>query len=283
MNARRDSVAVMAALALIGLLLLTANQAKAAEGRQLSGIVGYAVPGLGADYLAMRLPRGTHVHICGPAGCVNATVNDYGPSRRLHPDRIADLSYPDFAAVCGPHSMGLCRATATTIRVPGDLPATDTSDKESPMRTNLYALALAAGILTASAGAALADEPTGTVVPTEQATGTADVPSEPATERATEPATEPASEPATESAPPSSPPSESLPPSEPASTPPSEVPPTPPITCERCPSTPPPSDTVAPGADDSTPGGGTGTLLVLLAAGSLAGTLVLARQPRRRA
>ncbi len=93
----------------------------------VGGVVGYASPSYGPRYLAMRLPRGTHVHICGPAGCAYAVVSDYGPSKRLHPERIADLSWRDFGRVCGAHSMGLCRAQAELLEVPPELPATDTA------------------------------------------------------------------------------------------------------------------------------------------------------------
>jgi hypothetical protein len=47
---------------------------------------------------AMRLPRGTVVIICGAGGCVERTVNDYGPQA---PSRIVDLYVDDFFAICG--------------------------------------------------------------------------------------------------------------------------------------------------------------------------------------
>jgi len=47
---------------------------------------------------AMRLPRGTVVRICGAAGCILRTVDDYGPQS---PSRIVDMYQPDFFAVCG--------------------------------------------------------------------------------------------------------------------------------------------------------------------------------------
>ncbi|MGP1674558.1 MAG: hypothetical protein ACTS8Z_05020 [Candidatus Limnocylindrales bacterium] len=47
---------------------------------------------------AMRLPRGTVVIICGDGGCVERTVNDYGPQA---PSRIVDLYVDDFFAICG--------------------------------------------------------------------------------------------------------------------------------------------------------------------------------------
>ena len=49
---------------------------------------------------AMRLPRGTHIRICGEHGCVNRVVTDWGPARWL-PSRIVDLMPSDFVAVTG--------------------------------------------------------------------------------------------------------------------------------------------------------------------------------------
>lgn len=48
---------------------------------------------------AMRLPRGTVVIICGAGGCVERTINDYGPVAGT--DRIADLYVKDFFDICG--------------------------------------------------------------------------------------------------------------------------------------------------------------------------------------
>jgi hypothetical protein len=47
---------------------------------------------------AMRIPRGTRVIICGPGGCIERVVNDYGPQK---PSRVVDLYRPDFFAICG--------------------------------------------------------------------------------------------------------------------------------------------------------------------------------------
>jgi len=49
---------------------------------------------------AMRLPRGTHIRICGERGCVNRVVTDWGPASWL-PDRVVDLMPSDFVAVTG--------------------------------------------------------------------------------------------------------------------------------------------------------------------------------------
>ncbi len=96
-------------------------------GPMMGGNVSYADASLGRHYLAMRLPHGTRVRVCGPGDCLNLTVNDYGPSVKIRPPRIADLSWWDWLAVCGEtnHSAGLCKATALVLESVA-LPATDT-------------------------------------------------------------------------------------------------------------------------------------------------------------
>ena len=47
---------------------------------------------------AMRLPRGTVIRVCGPGGCLERVVTDYGPFGK---GRIIDLYRPDFFAICG--------------------------------------------------------------------------------------------------------------------------------------------------------------------------------------
>jgi len=80
-----------------------------ADGRR--GVASFVRASLGARYLAARLPKGTRLRVCGPVGCITGTVNDYGPSKRVHPERIVDLSAADFTRVCGPLSVGVCRVT----------------------------------------------------------------------------------------------------------------------------------------------------------------------------
>ena len=57
----------------------------------------YTISGYATFYdngtTAMRLPRGTVVRICGDGGCIERTVNDYGPQKEI---RIVDLYRPDF-------------------------------------------------------------------------------------------------------------------------------------------------------------------------------------------
>jgi len=47
---------------------------------------------------AMRLPRGTVVRICGAGGCIQRTVTDYGPVKKI---RVVDMYRPDFFKICG--------------------------------------------------------------------------------------------------------------------------------------------------------------------------------------
>jgi hypothetical protein len=76
---------------------------------------GYTLSGWASWYdngtTAMRLPRGTHVRICGPATCVDRTVTDYGPDASVFPNRIVDMMPTDFATVCG------CSPSKGTVRV----------------------------------------------------------------------------------------------------------------------------------------------------------------------
>lgn len=60
-------------------------------------VSGYATF-YGAGATAMRLPAGTVVRVCGDGGCVERTVNDYGPTST---GRIIDLYTPDFFKICG--------------------------------------------------------------------------------------------------------------------------------------------------------------------------------------
>lgn len=76
-----------------------------------SGLASYVGASYGADYLAARLRKGTRLRVCGPVGCITGTVNDYGPSRRIFPGRIVDLSAARFERVCGRLSMGTCAVT----------------------------------------------------------------------------------------------------------------------------------------------------------------------------
>jgi hypothetical protein len=60
---------------------------------------------------AMRLPRGTVVRICGAGGCIQRTVTDYGPIKKI---RIVDLDRPDFFKICGcPSWSGTTKVTVS--------------------------------------------------------------------------------------------------------------------------------------------------------------------------
>ena len=73
----------------------------------------YTVSGTATFYdngtTAMRLPRGTTIRVCGPGGCLERVVNDYGPTAGT--SRIIDLYRPDFFAVCG------CPSWSGTVKV----------------------------------------------------------------------------------------------------------------------------------------------------------------------
>jgi hypothetical protein len=62
----------------------------------------YTISGYATFYdngtTAMRLPRGTVVRICGDGGCIERTVTDYGPQKKI---RVVDLYRPDFFEICG--------------------------------------------------------------------------------------------------------------------------------------------------------------------------------------
>jgi hypothetical protein len=76
----------------------------------------YTLTGVATFYhhgtTAMRLPRGTTVIICGGGGCIERTINDYGPIAGT--DRIVDLYTPDFFDICGcPSWSGTTRVTVS--------------------------------------------------------------------------------------------------------------------------------------------------------------------------
>ena len=77
----------------------------AARGGQAWKPPKYTISGIASFYdngtTAMRLPRGTVVVICGDGGCIQRTINDYGPNAAIHPDRVVDLYRPDFFRICG--------------------------------------------------------------------------------------------------------------------------------------------------------------------------------------
>lgn len=62
----------------------------------------YTISGYASFYdngtTAMRLPRGTVVRICGNGGCMERTVTDYGPVKKI---RVVDMYRPDFFQICG--------------------------------------------------------------------------------------------------------------------------------------------------------------------------------------
>jgi len=114
----RVTVALDAAVAGAG-----AEDRSPASDAPLTGNAGWAVPSLGALYLAVRLPRGTVVTVCGPGACWTTRTTDYGPSSRIKPSRVVDIAVGHWREVCGlSPSRGLCRVTI--VRTPM-APATD--------------------------------------------------------------------------------------------------------------------------------------------------------------
>lgn len=82
----------------------------------LRGRASWVRASLGGAYLAARLPKGTRLRVCGPRGCIVGTVNDYGPSRRIVPHRVVDLSRAYFRRVCGDPAKGTCRVRVAIVR-----------------------------------------------------------------------------------------------------------------------------------------------------------------------
>jgi hypothetical protein len=70
-----------------------------------SGIAAYAVPSYGSRYLAIPEGPGVRVTVCSqatPLRCVDRVSTDAGPDREMQrAGRVADVSYVDFAYLCG--------------------------------------------------------------------------------------------------------------------------------------------------------------------------------------
>jgi hypothetical protein len=94
------------------------------------GFISHMGAGYPRWYLALPCKHGNvrchlTVRLCGPADCVTIRQTDYGPSQRLFPDRIADVSPWLFERLCGvPASFGLCNGSWTVV-AGVQLPATD--------------------------------------------------------------------------------------------------------------------------------------------------------------
>jgi hypothetical protein len=90
----------------------------------IHGLASWVSASLGARYLAARVPRGTLLQVCGPLACMTRTVTDYGPSKRVFPGRVVDLSRADFVTVCGdPERLGVCPVDVQRVSL--SLPRTD--------------------------------------------------------------------------------------------------------------------------------------------------------------
>lgn len=78
------------------------------------GLASYVAASYGPRYLALPDGPGLTVTICGPAACVTRTSTDAGPDLAMQrKGRIADLSFADFATVCGctPRLIGTVEVT----------------------------------------------------------------------------------------------------------------------------------------------------------------------------
>jgi hypothetical protein len=102
---------------LLALASLIAVPYESAETYQ--GIASQAGESHGPNYLAMREPRGTKARICGAGDCMTLTVNDYGPSARIRPRRVADIAVGHWERITGlPRSRGLGQVTVTILSRP---------------------------------------------------------------------------------------------------------------------------------------------------------------------
>lgn len=66
--------------------------------------------------IAMRQWRGRTVLVTGPAGSSKVRITDYGPSKRLFPERVIDLNPDTFREVCGPLKIGTCKVIVTLLK-----------------------------------------------------------------------------------------------------------------------------------------------------------------------
>jgi len=93
-----------------------------------TGTASFVGPSYGSRYLALPGGPGIRVTICGPAACVTRVSTDAGPDLAMQrAGRIADLSYADFATVCGcrPNVVGLVQVTVDYGRAELTPPPTD--------------------------------------------------------------------------------------------------------------------------------------------------------------
>ena len=100
------------------------------------GEISHMGPEYPRSYLALPCKHGNMrchltVRLCGPADCVTMRQTDYGPSQRIYPDRIADVSVAVFERICGvPARFGLCPGSWTAVesRPRVTLPPTDSEE-----------------------------------------------------------------------------------------------------------------------------------------------------------
>lgn len=96
-----------------------------------SGIIAFADPSFGDRYLAIPSGPGYRVRICSGSGavCLDRISTDAGPALfRQREGRIADVSFVDFATLCGcdPRIPGTMVATIENLGPTVTPPATET-------------------------------------------------------------------------------------------------------------------------------------------------------------
>jgi hypothetical protein len=95
-----------------------------------SGVIAYADPSHGDRYLALPGGPGAHVRICVGRRCLDRVSTDAGPALfEQARGRIADVSFADFATLCGgcnPASVGVMVATIEWLNPSQTPPPTNT-------------------------------------------------------------------------------------------------------------------------------------------------------------
>ena len=130
---------IRAALVLLLLGFLASGPTLASDTSR-EGTVTHMGAGYPDDYLALPCQRngvqcGLLVELCGPAACRVMRQVDYGPSQRVHPDRIADVSVSTFEYLCGcPASRGRFEGRWSVVEPALTLPPTDSEPAPYPFR-----------------------------------------------------------------------------------------------------------------------------------------------------
>lgn len=104
---------IRAQLASVQLVNLTPEKGKASwYDYSLKGFPDYSKTNLTAA--STYYPRGTKVEVCSSDKCVIVRINDYGPAKAVHPDRVIDLSSAAFKELA-PLSKGVLEVTTRKV------------------------------------------------------------------------------------------------------------------------------------------------------------------------